>query len=176
MFSDHIVFVLVKKIVGLICDLSSRKFFQSPWWYISNYHYHQTNSYISCVVVDCESSPGKFGLAEALMWFVCLIHLLCECLMSGLWKHAVSWINIHQILTFTFTLHARKKYPMLFLRGKCQRMFSLLKVHFVHITRSRRIRKSKQYSFLCQSCPYHASSRRAIIPPGFCMKYSSVID
>uniref|UniRef100_A0A0A9DFM1 Uncharacterized protein n=1 Tax=Arundo donax TaxID=35708 RepID=A0A0A9DFM1_ARUDO len=63
MFSYHIVFVLVKELICLICD-------------------------ISCVVVNCKGGPSKFGLAEAFVCLVCLIHLLCECFMCGLWKHA----------------------------------------------------------------------------------------
>jgi len=44
-------------------------------------------AYISCVVVDCKGGASKFGLAEALMCLVCLVHLLGKCFMSGLWKH-----------------------------------------------------------------------------------------
>lgn len=51
-------------------------------------------TYISCIMVDCEVCSGKFWLAEALVSFICLIHLLCKCLMGCLGKHTAAEVNL----------------------------------------------------------------------------------
>lgn len=73
-------------------------------------------AYISCVVVDCKGCPSKFGLAEALMCLICLVHLLSKCFMCRLWKHA-AWKTCHAYIFLQIACYgmffARENYAML---------------------------------------------------------------
>lgn len=106
MFCNNIIFILIKKIIGLVGNLSSKKLmFSAHCWHKTHENSPKLLSYITSVVVDGEGSLCKFRFAEPLMCFICLIHFLCKSFMCRLWEHAaVTLIDMFNILKNSNTI------------------------------------------------------------------------
>ena len=96
-FCYNVILVFVKELVSLVYNLWNQKpCIELPTILalvseiISG---TESSAYIPCIMIDCEICSGKFGLAEALMSFICLIHLLCKCLMGWLRKHTAKKVT-----------------------------------------------------------------------------------
>lgn len=95
-FCYNVILVFVKELVSLVCNLWKQRLelsYQLLTLISKRRSEIESSAYIPCIMIDSEICSGKFGLAEALMSFICLVHFLCKCLMGWLRKHAAKEVT-----------------------------------------------------------------------------------